>query len=121
MPAEHHAIGALLKSAKEGDVAAALVGTNEHGSALNGTEPSQKRVMGLEPIKTPQLFGQNRRILEGAGSAAGSAQREIGVSDPDLRAIMEAWAALPADLRKMILGVVKLTANNRTGKPGEAE
>jgi len=27
--------------------------------------------------------------------------------------VVEAWPTLPADLRKMILGVVKLTANNR--------
>jgi len=44
--------------------------------------------------------------------------------DPEksgLGEVTAAWKALPADLRKMILGVVKLTANNRTGKPGEAE
>ena len=36
--------------------------------------------------------------------------------DPEksgLGEVTAAWKALPADLRKMILGVVKLTANNR--------
>ena len=32
-----------------------------------------------------------------------------GAIDPDLAAIIDAWPTLPADVRKMICGVVRLT------------
>jgi hypothetical protein len=33
--------------------------------------------------------------------------------DPDLAMIVKAWPTLPADVRKMIVGVVKLSRNSR--------
>jgi hypothetical protein len=33
------------------------------------------------------------------------------LADPDLDALIVAWPTLPADVRKMILGVVKVTIN----------
>ena len=45
-----------------------------------------------------------------------------GAIDPDLAVIMSRWADLPADVRKMIVGVVRLTpkadASNAQG-PGK--
>jgi hypothetical protein len=35
------------------------------------------------------------------------------LADADLRAVVEAWPALPADVRKMIAGVVKLTTKGK--------
>ncbi len=50
----------------------------------------------------------NSNISEGADHQLdhGGAKPPL---DPDLQAIVEAWNALPLDVRKMIVGVVTLT------------
>jgi len=43
------------------------------------------------------------------GSKSGSSSSDSSIFDTELQAIVDAWPTLPADVRKMIVGVVKLT------------
>jgi hypothetical protein len=51
----------------------------------------------------------NPQDLIAKGSKSGSSSSDSSIFDTELQAIVDAWPTLPADVRKMIVGVVKLT------------
>jgi len=69
--------------------------------------------MGVEPIKNPAIPGENQVVSEPAGSAAGSEHREIGVCDPDLQTILEAWPSLPETIRAGIVVMVRTVPSGK--------
>jgi hypothetical protein len=67
-------------------------------------------VKGVEPGQKPPNPEENQQI-----PTAGAAKASVTIcppvpADSDLQTIIEAWAESPADVRKMIVGVVKLTS-----------
>jgi len=65
--------------------------------------------VGFEATPNPVVSPGNQRIPRRKGSKSGSSSSDSSICDTELQAIVDAWPTLPADLRKMIVGVVKLT------------
>jgi hypothetical protein len=65
--------------------------------------------MGVEPIPNTTNSRENQHILPSGGVKAAPTLCPPMIADADLRAVVDAWPDLPADVRKMIAGVVKLT------------
>ena len=56
--------------------------------------------------------GENGRNAQESGDSA-AVCATAAPTDPDLVTLVEAWPVLPADVRKMIMGVVRLTPKAR--------
>ena len=69
--------------------------------------------MGVE-LTTNHRITALKPMFSGLGAANASvAALELISVDEQLQAIIDAWPALPADVRKMISGVVRLTPKEK--------
>jgi hypothetical protein len=78
-------------------------------------DQATKRAKGVEPSTIAPVSTEKTAIGDAGGVNAALAEMLERDSDPDLAEIVIAWPELPADVRKMIAGVVRLTPRQAKG------
>jgi hypothetical protein len=74
----------------------------------SGWEGAKKRVKGVESDSNPVVSTENEHTPDTGAAKASVAVSPPVSADEDLRLILASWDRLPADVRKMIAGVVRL-------------
>jgi hypothetical protein len=64
---------------------------------------------GFEPPTDPRISEENSENRGQAAQIPAHLQTETAVTDHDLAVVVKAWPDLPAEVRKMIVGVITFT------------
>jgi hypothetical protein len=70
--------------------------------------------VGGKGLEQPRIFHDISGFLESRGAESGALGTQGGVLDPELRAIVDAWPALPEPIKAGILAMI------RAGRMGES-
>lgn len=89
-----------------------LDGMDRQQKTPSGGDGVNVRHVGLEPTENMRETARKPHVSTSGAPKASPTQCPPMVADADLQGIVDAWPDLPADVRKMIVGVVKLTPKN---------
>ena len=78
-----------------------------------GVEPASKT--GLTVIESGCYVGDDDPVSALASAVGAGYERVCGVSDPDLRHVVDAWARLPVAVRAGILAMVRSVVETGDG------
>ena len=82
-------------------------GGNRQQKNPSGEDGFEQRVKGVEPIGNPPISAGKQQISEGGWRESGTSPPSPVNSDPELRAVVEAWPTLPDALKAGIVAMVR--------------
>ena len=75
------------------------------------TNPSQPPPRGFEPLSQSSQGAENATLTNTDGSDLAFCLARLVQQDPELRAVIDAWAELPDAVRAGIVAMVRVTGN----------